>query len=70
MPHVPNQPVFRRVEHIMDGGGEFDHAQPAAQMAAGDADRANHFSAQFIGQLAQLLCLQLPQIGGEVDSIQ
>ena len=70
VPHVPDQLILRRVEHIMDGGGQFHHAQPAAQMAAGYAHRANHFGAQFIGELAQLLRLQLAQIGGQVDCVQ
>ena len=36
---VPDQPVVRRVEHIMDRDGQLDHAEPGAEMAAGDRDR-------------------------------
>ena len=51
MADVPHQPVTRRVEHIMDRGGEFDDTQTRPQMAPGHADRGNHLRAQLIREL-------------------
>ena len=67
---VPHQLVLRRVEHIMDRGGQFDHAQSRAQMAPGGADGVDHFGAQFVGQLAELVLAQLAQIVGCIDRIE
>ena len=61
---VPDQPVARRVEDIMDRGGQLDHAEPRAEMPAGGADRGDRLGAQLVGELAQLLGLQLAQVGG------
>ena len=35
---VPDQPVVRRVEDVMQRDGQFDHAKPGAEMAAGLGD--------------------------------
>ena len=32
---IPDQAIVRRVEHIMEGNGQLDDAQPGAEMAAG-----------------------------------
>ena len=52
--HVPHQPVVRGVEHVMQGDGQLDHAQPGAKMPTGLADRVEQFQAQLIGQGFQL----------------
>ena len=70
VPDVPDQPVVGRVEHIMDRGGQLDHAEPRAQMPAGHADRADRFGAQFVGQLPQLFGLQLAEVGGGIDRVE
>ena len=31
---VPDQPISRCIEHIMQRNGQFDHPEPCAQMAA------------------------------------
>ena len=38
---VPDQPVARRVEHVMQRHGQLDHAETGAQMAAGHRDRVD-----------------------------
>ena len=45
---VPDQPVARRVEDIMQRHGQFDDAQPRAEMAAGLRHRANGFGPQLV----------------------
>src|SRR3546814_6535226 len=47
----------------MNGGGEFDHAKAGAQMPARHAHRGNHFLSQLVSKLAQLVGLQLAQVG-------
>ena len=70
MAHVPDQLVVGRVEHIMDGGGQFHDTQARPQMAPGHADGGDGFGAQFIGQLAELVGLQLAQVGGDLDGVE
>ncbi len=70
MPDVPDQLVLGRVEHIMDGCGELDHAEPGAQMAASDADRADRLLPQFVGQLPELIGGEATQIGGFMHLIE
>ena len=67
---VPEQPVARRVEHVVQRHGELDHAQPGAEMAAGDRDGRDRLLAQFVGELAQLLGLQPTDVGRYVDGIE
>ena len=70
MADVPDQLVVGRIEHIMDRRGQLHHAQARSQMAAGDADRRDGFGAQFVRQLAQLLGLQLAQVGRPGDLVE
>ena len=70
MADVPDQPVARRVEDIMDGGGEFDHAETGAEMAAGDGDRVDRFLTQFVGDLLHLLDLELAEVVGRPDGVE
>src|SRR3546814_4315683 len=68
VPDVPHQLVARRVEHIMDRGGQFDHAQPRPQMAARRPHGRYHLGAQLVGELAELFGLQLAEVGGDIRS--
>ncbi len=67
---VPDQPVFRRVEHVMDRDGQFDHAEAGAEMPAGLADRRDHLLPELVRQLAQLVRLELAQVGRGIDSVE
>ena len=58
MPDVPDQPVVRRFEDIMERDGEFDHAQTGTEMAAGDGDGIDRLVAQFVGDLRQICFTQ------------
>ena len=70
MAHIPDQPIIRRVENIMDSRGQFDNAEPCPQMATGLRNRINGFGAQFIGKLAQLRNFELAQIFRHDNLIQ
>ena len=70
MADIPDQSIIRGIEDIVHRRGQFDHAKTGAEMAAGLADRGDHFGAQFIGQLAQLRGLKLAKVVGSFDGIE
>ncbi len=52
---VPDQPVARRVEDVVQGDGELDDAQARAEVAAGHRDRVYGLVAQFFSQRSQVI---------------
>ena len=67
---VPNQPVARRVEDVVDRRGQLDHAQAGAEMAARHRHRVDGFLAQLVGNLPHLVDLQLPEVVGRADGVE
>jgi hypothetical protein len=67
---VPDQPVLRRVEDVVQGDGQFHRAEVGGEMAAGLRHRLDEELAQFLRQLRQLLALELAQFGGAVDGVE
>ena len=57
---VPDQPIGRRVEDIMQRDRQLDNAEAGAKVTAGDRDRVDRFLPQFVGKLAQLAFFELP----------
>ena len=51
--NVPDQPVLRRVEDVMDRDRELHHPETSAEMAACLGDGVDHFRAQFPGELRE-----------------
>ena len=49
---------------------QLDHAEPGAEMAAGDGDRIDRLGAQFVGDLPKLALVEPPQVVGGVDLIK
>ena len=70
MTDIPDQPVGRRVEHVMQRDGELDHAEAGAEMAAGHGHRGDQLLSQLFGELLQLVVLKGAQILGFVDPIE
>ena len=70
MANVPDQAVARGVEGVMDGGGQFDHAEAGAEMAAGHRDGIDGFLAQFVGDLPNLLDLEPAQVFRRADGVK
>ena len=70
MADVPDQAVARRVEDVVDRGGQFHDAEAGAEMAAGHRNGVDGFLAKFIRDLTHLLDLELAQIVGRVDGIE
>src|SRR5689334_15258842 len=59
---IPDKPVGRRIENIVQGNGEFDDTEPGAEMSARPGDSID-------GLVAQLVCQLLELIGGEIFKI-
>ncbi|GAA0007618.1 hypothetical protein BRDID11002_76240 [Bradyrhizobium diazoefficiens] len=67
---VPDQPVARRVEDVMDRGGELDHAETRAEVTAGYRDGIDGLLPQLVGDLANLLDLELAQVVRRPDGVE
>ena len=48
---VPDQPVARRVEDVVERDRQLDDAEAGAEMAAGDRDGVDGLGAQLVGEL-------------------
>ena len=70
MADVPDQPVARRVEHIMQRDGQLDHAEAGAEMPAGDRDGVDRLLAQLVGELAQLSLVEPAEVFGGLTLIE
>ena len=70
MADVPHQPVVRRVEHVMQGDRQLDHAKSGPEVAAGAGDRFDQVLAQLVGDRGQLVVGHLAQVGRHVDMRQ
>ena len=66
---IPDQPVFRRLEHGVDGDRQLDHAKRGAEMAAGHGNRVDGLGAQFVGKLLELRGRQIAQIGRRANAV-
>ena len=67
---IPHQPVFRRVEDVVQRDGQFHRAEIGGKMPAGLAHRFDQEGAQFVRQLRQLLALQFAQVVRGVDGFE
>ena len=70
MADIPDQMVFGRVVHIMQGHRQLDRAQVTGEMAACLTDGIQQKFAQFGGDLRQLFFLQTAQILRRIDNIE
>ena len=52
--HVEQEVVFRSVEHVVHGDGQFHHAKVGPEMPAGARQNGDQFLADFRRQLFQL----------------
>jgi len=70
MADVPDQPVVRRVEHVVQRDRQFDHAEPGSEMAAGLRHRVDHLGADFGGKPRQVGFGQLAQVRRDADGVE
>ena len=67
---VPDQPVVRRVEDIVQRHRQLDHAKTGAKMPAGARNRVDQLDAQFLGELRQIALGQRTQIRGNSHLVE
>ena len=68
--HVPDQPVVRCVVDVVQGDGQFDHAEAGAEVPAGAADAVQQLLAQFVGKLFEFRLAQSAQLLGGRRSVK
>ena len=61
---IPDQPIIRRIEDIVQRDRQLDHAQTRAQMPARDRDGVDHLGPQLVRHLFQVALGQLAKLGG------
>ena len=62
MAHVPDQLIHGRLIEVVQGDGQFDHAQAGAEMAAALAHRLNQVGTQFIRDRGQFGFIEPAQV--------
>ena len=67
---VPDQPVARGVEHVVQGNGQLDDAEAGAEMAACHRHGVDGFLAQFVDDLGQVGFREAPQVLGRLDGVE
>ena len=67
VPHVPDQPVIRRVVDVMERDGEFHHPQSRGQMPTGAGHRIDEECPQFPRYCRQVCSIELAKVGRRVD---
>ncbi len=70
MADIPDQPVIRRIEDVMQRDRELDHAKARAKMPAGDRDGIDHLRAQLVSHLPELVRREAAEIGGKLDLVE
>ena len=70
VPHVPDQPVTRGVEHIVQRDGQLHRAQIGRQVPPGTRHGVQNELPQLVGKLGQFLPVQRAQVGWTVDTGQ
>src|SRR5262249_8827298 len=70
MADVPDQPVLRGIEHVVEGDRQLDDPQPGAEMAPGDRHRVHGLLAQFVGELAELAGLEAARVSRRLNEIE
>ena len=70
MADIPDDPVFRRIENVVEHHGEFDHAEPGTEVAARLGDGVDHLRTQLVGKLAQIALTHRAEIRRRVYPVK
>ena len=62
MPDIPDQPIARGVEDVMQRRRQFHDAQSGSEMATGNRNRIDGFLTKLVGNLPNLVHLQPAQV--------
>ena len=68
--HIPDQPVFGGVEHIVQGNGQFHRPQIGTEMPSGLRHGLHQAIAQLLGQRRQVFTRQLFQLRWRLNPFQ
>jgi hypothetical protein len=68
--HVPHDLVARTLEHVEQRHRELDHAEPGPDVPAGLGDDLDQPLADLLGELRELVRLQVPEVVGAGDGIE
>ena len=67
---VPDQLVAGRVEHVVQGNGQFHDAEPGTKMASGFGHSIDRLATQFVGELAKLIGGEVFQVARKPDPVE
>jgi len=67
MSHVPHDAIVGGVENVVQGHGQFHHAQTGCKVAGVVGQFVYDKSPQFVADLGQLLHGEAPQVGGKFN---
>ena len=67
---IPDDLVGRAIEQPMEGDGQLDHAERAAQVAASAGDGLDDRRPQVAAQLVELFRVHAPQVARRLDARQ
>ena len=70
MPDIPDQPVARRIEQVVERNGQFDDAETGPEVSAGDGNGVDRLGPQLVGHLPELLLVEAAQVGGALDRVE
>jgi hypothetical protein len=70
VPDVPDQPIFGRIEDVVQRDCQFDDAETRAQVAAGDGNSLNGLRPEFFGDLLEVRRPMAPQVSRAVDALE
>ncbi len=70
VPHVPHDPVFGRLKHVMQCDRQFDRTQIGTQVPAGPRNGFEQEGTQFFRQNLQLAAVKLPKVRRIIDGLQ
>ena len=67
---IPDQPIIRRVEDMMQRDRQLHDAEARAEMTAGQGHGVDQLCAQLSGKLRQIAFGQKPEVGGDLDLVK
>ena len=70
MAHIPDHPIIRRIENVMQRDRQFDDTKARTEMATGFSGCRNDLGAHFISQPIEIARCEGADVGGIDQAIQ
>src|SRR5262249_40143884 len=67
---IPDEPVGRSVENVMQGDGQLDHPEPRTEMSARHRNGVDHLRPEFVGERLQLPGLEPAKVGRFMHQVE